>query len=119
MLIYVQQEGESINIIESKQYQKDYKKIIISKNLHREAEKIENIKSIIYNCENMHTLITNPISKLYYIEKKSGNLKEYYTARLNNKIRLIMKPIATYPYNLIEITEIEFVNINNDQYKQG
>ena len=50
----------------------------------------------------MHTLITNPISKLYYIEKKSGNLKEYYTARLNNKIRLIMKPIATYPYNLIE-----------------
>ena len=66
----------------------------------------------------MHTLITNPISKLYYIEKKSGNLKEYYTARFN-KIRLIMKPIATYPYNLIEITEIEFVNINNNHYNEG
>ncbi len=30
-----------------------------------------------------------------------------------------MKPIATYPYNLIEITEIEFVNINNNHYKEG
>ena len=44
MLIYVQQEGESINIIESKQYQKDYKKIIISKNLHSEAEKLKILK---------------------------------------------------------------------------
>lgn len=67
----------------------------------------------------MHDLITNSVSKLYYIEKKNGNLKEYYTARLNNKMRLIMKPIANYPYNLIEITDIEFVNINNNHYKEG
>ena len=65
----------------------------------------------------MHTLILNNYSKIYNIEKKTGDLKEYYTARLNGKIRLIMKPIGEYPYNLIEIEEIEFKEIDENHYK--
>jgi len=65
----------------------------------------------------MHTLILNNYSKIYNIEKKTGDLKEYYTARLNGKIRLIMKPIGEYPYNLIEIEEIEFTEIDENHYK--
>ena len=65
----------------------------------------------------MHTLILNNYSKIYNIEKKTGDLKEYYTARLNGKIRLIMKPIGEYPYNLIEIEGIEFTEIDENHYK--
>ena len=72
---------------------------------------------MILNEENMHTLILNNYSKIYNIEKKTGDLKEYYTARLNRKIRLIMKPIGEYPYNLIEIEEIEFTEIDENHYK--
>lgn len=65
----------------------------------------------------MNELILNNYSKIYNIEKKKGDLKEYYTARLNQKIRLIMKPIGKYPYNLIEIVEIEFIEIDENHYK--
>ena len=30
-----------------------------------------------------------------------------------------MMPIGEYPYNTIEITDIEFVDIDNDHYKKG
>ena len=39
---------------------------------------------------------------IYHIEKKAGNLKEYYSASLNKKMRLIMKPIGKYSYNEVE-----------------
>ena len=54
-----------------------------------------------------------------YIEQKKGNLKEYYTARINQKIRLIMKPIGSYPYNTLEITDIEFIDIDDKHYGEG
>lgn len=61
-------------------------------------------------------LILNPYKNVYYIEQKKGNLKEFYTARINDKIRLVMKPVGTYPYNKIEIIEIEFIDIDNKHY---
>ena len=30
-----------------------------------------------------------------------------------------MKPIGEYPYNLVEITEIEFVEIDDSHYGDG
>ena len=105
MLIQIQKGVDIIKIIEFKQYKKDYKKIIEQKNLQNEKERLHRIIELILNEENMHTLILNNYYKIYNIEKKTGDLKEYYTARLNGKIRLIMKPIGEYPYNLIEIEE--------------
>lgn len=85
----------------------------------KELERLNNIIELIINEENFDSLIRNNISKIYYFEKKQGNLKEFYTARLNKKIRLIMKPIGSYPYNLIEIDGIEFIGIDNKHYGDG
>lgn len=61
----------------------------------------------------------NPLHIIYGIEKKNGNLKEIYTADVNEKLRLWMKPVGTYPYNALEITEIEFLEIDNQHYGDG
>lgn len=84
-----------------------------------EIERLYKIVDLILSEDNMHTLILNSYSKIYNIEKKTGNLKEYYTARINKKIRLVMKPVGEYPYNLIEIVELEFIGIDSRHYKEG
>lgn len=106
-------------IIESKNYIKDYKKIIINKHLTKEKEKIDNIKNLIIASNNLQKLIDSPYKNVYYIEKKKGDLKEYYTARINEKLRLIMKPIGNYPYNNILIDKIEFIKIDDKHYGEG
>ena len=106
-------------IIESKNYIKDYKKIIISKHLTKEMERIENIKNVIISSKNLHELINSPYKNIYYITKKSGDLKEYYTARVNGKLRLFMKPIGEYPYDNIVIDKIEFIKIDDKHYGEG
>lgn len=67
----------------------------------------------------MQELLCSPYKDIYCITKKSGNLKEYYTARINSKLRLIMKPIGDYPYNNMLIEEIEFVSIDDKHYGEG
>lgn len=104
-------------ITETSKYKKSYRKIL--KNKTRELERLENIKSLIISSDNLHTLLLNDFKNVYRIEKKKGNLKEYYTARLNDKIRLIMKPIGEYPYKEIEIDEIIFEDIDDKHYGEG
>lgn len=106
-------------IKKTKAYEKSYKKIIKDKYLTREIERIRNIENIIISSKNLEDLVLNPYKEIYHIEQKKGDLKEFYTARINDKIRLIMKPLGTYPYNKIEITEIEFINIDNKHYGEG
>lgn len=81
--------------------------------------RIIKIEQLIINSENMKELVLNPISKLYNIEKKNNDLKEIYTARINNKIRMYMKPVGIYPYILEEIIEIELVCIDDKHYGDG
>ena len=45
----------------------------------------------------MKELMLNPLHIIYSIEKKNGELKEIYTAHLNSKLRLYIKPIGNYP----------------------
>lgn len=106
-------------INKSKQYLKSYKKDILNKNLVKEKTRIENIENLIINSSNLQSLINSPYKNIYHIEQKQGDLKEYYTARVNSKIRLIMKPIGEYPYNKIEIEEIDFVDIDSKHYGEG
>ncbi len=61
----------------------------------------------------------NPIHLHYRLEKKNGELKEIYTARINTKLRLYIKPIGEYPYILKDIIEICFVCIDDKLYGEG
>ena len=104
-------------IIEGKNYTKSYKKLL--KNNNREQDTVFRIKKVFLTYDNLNEVLLSPYKVIYHIEQKKGNLKEYYTARINQKIRLIMKPVGSYPYNTIEITEIEFIDIDNKHYGEG
>ena len=106
-------------IIKGKKYLKSYKKYILDKNLKKEIDRIYNIENIIINSLNLQGLINNPYKNIYHIEQKKENLKEYYTARINDKMRLIMKPVGEYPYNTLEIEKIEFLDIDTKHYGEG
>ena len=111
--------GDNIQIIKTKSYSRDLRKKIISKNLTNEYNKICKIETIIKGSENFKTLIHSPLSKIYNINKKSGNLREYYTASINSKIRLYIKPVGDYPYDLAQISIVEFNKIDDKHYGEG
>ena len=100
-------------------YERTYKKCIVDKHLKKELDRINKIEVFIKLCENMQELITNDLCVIYGIQKKKGDLKEIYTAKVNNKIRLHMKPVGEYPYNMIEIQDIEFIKIDDSHYGEG
>ena len=104
-------------IIETNNYKKSVKKKL--KNKIDELERLENIKNIIIMSNNLHELLLSEYKNIYHIEKKKGNLKEYYTAHLNSKIRLVLKPVGEYPYKEIEIENIIFEDIDDSHYGEG
>lgn len=106
-------------IIKSKKYIKDYKKKIIEKHLTREEKSIEMIELAIIEATNLKELIHSDVAITYCIEKKTGNLKEIYTAKINKKIRLYIKPVGEYPYNNEQIIEVEFAEIDDKHYGDG
>lgn len=108
-----------MQIIKTSKYKQDLKKKIINKYLDKELQMILKIEDLILSVNNLQGLINHPFKKVYKIEKKRNNLKEIYTAHINKKLRLYMKPIGSYPYDLIEITEIEFVKIDDKHYGEG
>ena len=108
-----------MQIVKTSSYKQDLKRKIINKNLLIELEVINKIEDLIISSNNMQELIFSPFKTVYNIEKKHGNLKEIYTARINKKIRLYMKPVGTYPYNLIELNKIEFIKIDDKHYGEG
>ncbi len=69
--------------------------------------------------KNRQEVIINPLSRVYNIEKKQGNLKEIYTANINMKLRMYIKPIGEYPYKLEKIVEVELREIDDRHYGEG
>lgn len=108
-----------MKIIKDKTYIKDYKKKIVYKHLQYEIERIRDIENLILDSKDLKSLMLNPLRIIYGIEQKKGDLKEIYTADINQKIRLYIKPIGEYPYNMLEITELEFLKIDNRHYGEG
>ncbi len=106
-------------IIKTKQYLKDYQKLIIGKHLEREEKTLEIIELAIIESKNLKEIIHGDVATTYHIEKKTGNLKEIYTARINKKLRLYMKPVGEYPYNNEEIIEMQFIEIDDKHYGDG
>lgn len=108
-----------IIVHKEKQYTKDLKKKIIGKYLNKELERIKGLETILVDISNMKELMNSPFHIVYGIEKKKGNLKEIYTAKINSKLRLYIKPIGKYPYTLEDIVEISFVEIDDSHYGEG
>lgn len=108
-----------MNIIESEKYKKSYNKLL--KRCTNEKKRIQDIKDFLIRKDNLHEVLIDPLKNIYNIEQLHYNRKDY-SARINNsnnKLRLIMMPIGDYPYNTIEITDIEFVDIDNKHYEKG
>lgn len=108
-----------MQIVKTKTYIKDLQKKIKNKHKKKEEETIEAIEELIIQSNNMKELMINPLSRVYNIEKKEGNLKEIYTANINAKIRMYIKPIGRYPYKLEEIIEVELREIDEKHYGEG
>ena len=126
MLVYynllgynIHKKAISLQIIKTSAYKQDLKRKIINKHLDKEFVIIRKIEDLILSVNNLQELINNHFKNIYHIEKKSSNLKEIYTARVNKKIRLYLKPVGEYPYNLVEIEKIEFIKIDDKHYKEG
>lgn len=108
-----------MRIIKTGSYKKDLQKKIKNKHKKNEEETIEAIEELMIQSNNMKELMLNPLSVVYNIEKKKGNLKEIYTARIDSKLRMYIKPIGKYPYKLEEIVEIELREIDDKHYGDG
>lgn len=117
-MILIQEEVICLIIKESSKYKRDLKKLE-KKHMTKEINNIKEICEFITLFSNMHELLSNNQRFLYGIEKKKGDLKEIYTARVNQKIRLYMHPIGDYPYNLVEIEMIELEKIDDRHYGEG
>ena len=104
-----------MKIQQSPRFKRDYKKLKNPKDIATTNA----IINILIGFDTLYDVVLSPFKGIYHIEQKKGNLKEYYTARVNSKYRIIMKPIGTYPYNLIEIESIELIEINKDHYGGG
>ncbi len=87
--------------------------------MNKELATIEAIEVLMVESEDMKKLMLNPLARVYNINKKSGILKEIYTANVNKKIRMYIKPIGEYPYKLEEIVEIELEQIDDRHYGEG
>ena len=96
-------------IIKTSKYLKDINKKIQNKYLFKEQDTIDAIEELFKQSKNMEELMKNPLHIVYGIEKKHGNLKEIYTANINKKLRMYIKPIGVYPYNLIEINQLVLI----------
>lgn len=108
-----------MKLIETSRYKRDYKNEITKKHKKDEENEIDNIKTFLISKDTLKDVMSDPLHLVYNIRQKKGNLKEYYTADINRKMRLFLKPIGTYPYNIIEVTEIEVTGIDNHHYGEG
>lgn len=108
-----------MQIIKTTMYKRDLKKKILNKHLSKENEVILKVEDLLLKCSNMQELMNHPLRIIYNINKKTGDLKEIYTANINDKLRLYMKPVGSYPYNLVEIEKIEFEEIDDKHYGEG
>ena len=87
--------------------------------MKKEELTIEAIEELIIQSQTMKILMLNPLARVYNINKKSGVLKEIYTANINDKIRMYIKPVGIYPYELDEIVEVELIEIDDQHYGDG
>lgn len=107
-----------MKILKTPRYKRGHKRLK-NKHMNKELKIIELIEILIINSDNLRELLFNPLSKTYNIEKKNQNYKEFYTARINKKIRLYIRPIGEYPYSLEKIVEVGLQEIDDTHYGDG
>lgn len=99
-------------------YKRDIKKLE-KDHKNYELEELEKFKLLIYNHSNLQEVIEDPLTRHFKLEQKSGNLAGIYTAHLNSKIRLWIKPVGEKPYKLKEIDTIQLVQVDDKHYGEG
>lgn len=107
--------GIGMKIIYDSMFKRNKKKLE-QKHMQEEIDNLFTITTSIVSSNNLYDLLNSNIAHYFHIEFKTSDMKMLLTARLNRKIRLIMQPIGKYPYNTLEIIEIEFVKIDNHHY---
>ena len=95
-----------MQIIKTKTYIKDLQKKIKNKHKKKEQETIEAIEELMIQSKNRQEVIINPLSRVY-------------TANINMKLRMYIKPIGEYPYKLEKIVEVELREIDDRHYGEG
>lgn len=105
-------------IKETSMYKRDIKKLE-KKHMVKEIQNIKEVIEFVSLFDNFYELMLNNKRIMYGIEKKKVNLKEIYTAKVNDKLRLYMKPEGNYPYNLVEIDIVTLEKIDDKHYKEG
>ena len=75
-----------MNIIYTKDYEKKYKEL---KKHHKEKELLEKIIIFLNKSESFSTVLKDPVSKIYCLERLKHNLNEFYSFRLSKIFRLI------------------------------
>lgn len=103
-----------MKIIKTKAYERDYKNKLKNKIEVMNREKFI-IKALNISA-NLKVALNDTYLRTRHFEKKKGKLKEFYTARLNDKNRLVMRPVGDYPYDTILIDEIIFEEIDDSHY---
>ena len=71
-----------IKIIKTKGFTKDYRTKLKNKHLNKEIALLQKIEQLLISCESMKEVMEDSLHIIYNIEKKKGNMREFYTARL-------------------------------------
>lgn len=80
-----------MQIIKTKTYIKDLQKKIKNKHKKKEQETIEAIEELMIQSKNRQEVIINPLSRVYNIEKKQGNLKKNIYSKYKYEIKNVYK----------------------------
>lgn len=100
-------------------YLKSVEKKLGCSHKYKELEKLNNIEELLIEEENLGELFLNPLSKSYKFEQLTGNKSSLFSARLNQKVRVIFKPSCDQPYEYQNIIEIEMIEIDDKHYGDG
>ncbi len=98
-------------------YTKNYNKSIKSlKNRVSEKKLLDEILFYIKNQPDFDTMVNDPLSNLYRLERLKYELSDYYSFRLSKTIRLIIRPkdnnIEVY---LVYISKEHYKDFNEDK----
>ena len=102
----MQWEDSSLKIIYTKSYEKSYKDL---KKNYKERELFDEIIDHIKNEPDFKTMINDPLSMIYNLERLKYDLNQFYSFRLSKVIRLIIRPKDND-------VEVELVYISKNHY---
>ena len=96
-------------------YTKSFDKTLKNlKNKKQELEVLDKIIKYIRKEKDFTSIINNPLSKMYGLERLKYELNDFYSFRLSKIVRLIVKPNEDYlELSLVYISTKHYEDFNN------